>query len=112
MLNNVKIGARLAMAFTGVCLCLVAAVAVGLWGQRAAKAATAELAVAADLQHDALTAKFRTADFNGWQSGYAFDIQRGVKNADQDTVGQRKSFLESTAAFKQDIAKLEGEPLT
>jgi methyl-accepting chemotaxis protein len=112
VLSSVKIGARLALAFTGVCLCLMAAVAVGLWGQVKAKSATAELAVAAQLQHDALTAKFRTADFNGWQSGYAFDIQRGVKDAAADTAGQRKSFLASTAAFKQDIATLQSQDLT
>ncbi|WP_433383887.1 methyl-accepting chemotaxis protein [Actinoplanes sp. CA-142083] len=112
VLSNLKIGARLAIAFTGVCLCLMAAVAVGLWGQQRAKAASGELAAAAQLQHDALTAKFRTADFNGWQSGYAFDIQRGVKDADSDTVGQRKNFLASAAEFKNDIAVLEADNLT
>jgi methyl-accepting chemotaxis protein len=112
LFGNLKIGVRLAGAFTGVCLCLIVAVAVGLWGQSHAKAASARLAATATLQHDALTTKFRTADFNGWQSGYAFDIQRGMKDATSDTVGQRKNFLASTAAFKQDIAELEGEPLT
>jgi methyl-accepting chemotaxis protein len=112
LFGNIKIGARLAGAFTGVCLCLIVAVGVGLWGQQRAKTASAEMAAAAQLQRDALTAKFRTADFNGWQSGYAFDIQRGVKGADSDTAGQRKNFLASTAAFKQDIALLEGRPLT
>ncbi|MFF5295858.1 methyl-accepting chemotaxis protein [Paractinoplanes globisporus] len=112
LFGNIRIGVRLAGAFTAVCACLLIAVAVGLWGQHEAKTATGRLALAADLQHDALTAKFRTADFNGWQSGYAFDIQRGVKGAASDDVGQRKNFLASTAAFKQDVATMEGEPLT
>jgi methyl-accepting chemotaxis protein len=112
LFGNIKIGMRLGGAFTGVCLCLMAAVGVGLWGQNTADAATGRLADAGDLQRDALTAKFRTADFNGWQNGYAFDILRGIDGATSDTVGQRKSFLESTVAFKNELAILDAEPLS
>ncbi|MGX6603216.1 methyl-accepting chemotaxis protein [Micromonosporaceae bacterium Da 78-11] len=112
LFGNVRIGVRLGGAFTGVCVCMVIAIGIGLWGQHAAQNATSDLAAAGDLRRDALIAKFRTADFNGWQNGYAFDIIRGVSGATEDTVGQRKEFLDSAAAFRQDLARLGAAPLT
>ncbi|MFF5077809.1 methyl-accepting chemotaxis protein [Actinoplanes sp. NPDC000266] len=112
MLGNIKIGVRLGGAFTGVCLCMVIALGIGLWGQNSAENATEKLAEAAGTRADALTAKFRTADFNGWQTGYAFDVLRGVENATSDTVGQRKNFLASTAAFEEDLEALRADGLT
>ncbi|BCJ47067.1 chemotaxis protein [Actinoplanes ianthinogenes] len=110
-LTHFKIGARLGIAFTGVCLCMFAAVGVGLWGGRTARAATGDLAAADEVSQAALVAKFRTADFAGWQTGYAFDTIRGVAGATDDTVGQRKEFLASTAAFHDDLARLDAAPL-
>jgi len=111
-LAHFKIGVRLGAAFTGVCLCMFAATAIGMWGQQRARAATQHLSAAAEMQADAMMAKFRTADFAGWQTGYAFDTLRGVDGATDDTVGQRKEFLASTAAFRDDLARLSGLPLT
>jgi methyl-accepting chemotaxis protein len=111
-LAQLKIGVRLGAAFTGVCLCMLAATAIGVWGQQRARTATQHLAAAAQLQADAMVAKFRTADFAGWQTGYAFDTLRGVDGATDDAVGQRKEFLASTAAFRADLARLSGLPLT
>ena len=112
LFGNVKIGVRLGGAFTGVCACMVIAIGIGLWGQHSAERATTDLAVSGDLRRDALVAKFRTADFNGWQTGYAFDIVRGVAGATEDTVGQRKQFLDSTTAFRGDLARLDAGRLT
>ncbi|MEU8816832.1 methyl-accepting chemotaxis protein [Actinoplanes sp. NPDC048796] len=111
MLGNIKIGMRLGGAFTGVCVCMIIALGIGLWGQNTAENATERLATAAGMRADALTAKFRTADFNGWQTGYAFDALRGVANATSDSAGQRKNFLASTAAFQQDLEKLRADDL-
>jgi methyl-accepting chemotaxis protein len=105
-MRNLKIGMRLGLAFTSVCLCMLAAVSIGLWGQDRAGDATTRLTAAEAANSAALVAKFRTAEFNGWQSGYAFDIIRGVDRATEDTVGQRASFLESSAAFRDDLAQL------
>jgi methyl-accepting chemotaxis protein len=110
-LGNLKIGVRLAAAFTVVCLCMLTAMGIGLWGQHAARDATRKLAAATQLGSDALIAKFRTADFAGWQTGYAFDTLRKVSGATDDTVGQRKEFLASTAAFREDLARLSALPL-
>jgi methyl-accepting chemotaxis protein len=111
-LRNVKIGMRLGVAFTCVCLCMLAAVGIGLWGQGRARSATRDLAEAATISQAAMVAKFRTADFIGWQTGYAFDTIRGVANATDDTVGQRASFLASTAAFRDDLAHLRSLDLS
>ncbi|HEX5204449.1 methyl-accepting chemotaxis protein [Paractinoplanes rhizophilus] len=111
-LAQFRIGVRLGAAFAVVCLCVLAATAIGLWGQQRARAAIQELTAATELQRSAMMAKFRTADFAGWQTGYAFDRLRGVEGATEDTVGQRKAFLDSTAAFRGDLAHLSDLPLT
>ncbi|GAA4603815.1 methyl-accepting chemotaxis protein [Actinoplanes octamycinicus] len=110
-LTNFKIGVRLGIAFTGICLCMFAAIGIGLQGGRSARAATRDLAAADEVSQTALVAKFRTADFAGWQTGYAFDTLRGVAGATDDTVGQRKEFLASTSAFRDDLAHLTAQPL-
>ncbi|BBH68655.1 hypothetical protein ACTI_53400 [Actinoplanes sp. OR16] len=111
-LRTLKIGMRLGAAFTGVCLCMILAIGIGLWGERRAKEATHDLSDAEATSSAALVTKFRTADFNGWQTGYAFDVIRGVDNATDDTVGQRASFLASTAAFQDDLENLRSLGLT
>ncbi|MEU4425758.1 methyl-accepting chemotaxis protein [Actinoplanes sp. NPDC024001] len=112
LLRNLKIGMRLGVAFTGICLCMLAAIGIGLWGQERARTATSDLASADATSQAALLAKFRTADFAGWQTGYAFDTIRGVEGATDDTVGQRASFLASTAAFRDDLGRLRSLGLT
>ncbi|MBU2669174.1 methyl-accepting chemotaxis protein [Actinoplanes bogorensis] len=111
-LSNIGIGARLAGAFTGVCLCMVIALGLGLWGQHRASAATDDLAASAALRRQALMAKYDAADLNGWQNGYAFDILRGVAGATSDSVGQRKSFLTSSAALEETLTGLRNADLT
>ncbi|MBM2616258.1 HAMP domain-containing protein [Actinoplanes sp. LDG1-06] len=110
-LGNIGIGLRLGGAFTGVCLCMVVALGIGLWGQHRSSAATDEFAAADDLRRQALVAKFRTADLNGWQNGYAFDVVRGVTGASSDTVGQRKNFVTASEAFESSIAGLRDSHL-
>ncbi|GAA2650605.1 methyl-accepting chemotaxis protein [Paractinoplanes durhamensis] len=112
LFGNIKIGARLAGAFTGVCVCMVVALGVAFWGQHQSSDATERLVAAGELRRLALDAKFQAADFNGWQNAYAYDIQRGVKGAASDTTGSRKSFLASTAAFAADLTELQGQDLS
>ena len=54
----------------------------------------------------ALQVKFRAADLNGWQTAYAFDITRGVKDAAADGAAARSAFLLSVAAFRAEVATL------
>ncbi|MCY1145088.1 methyl-accepting chemotaxis protein [Actinoplanes sp. Pm04-4] len=110
-ISNIRIGVRLGGAFTGVCLCMLVALGIGLWGQSKASDATGRLAAAADLRQDSLNAMYRTADLNGWQNGYAFDVLRGVAGAASDSVGQRKNFIAATESFRQALATLRADQL-
>ena len=86
---------------------LAAAVA----GFREQRAASDRIESAMSLSRVAMEAKFRTADVAGWQTGYAFDFNRGVPGAASDDVGQRKSFVESAAALDDAYATLAGADL-
>jgi methyl-accepting chemotaxis protein len=110
-ISNIPIGVRLGSAFAGVCLCMLVALGIGLWGQSKAADATSRLAAADNLRAHSENAMFRTADLNGWQTGYAFDVLRGVAGAASDTVGQRKSFLAATGKFREALATLRAEKL-
>jgi methyl-accepting chemotaxis protein len=112
MIRNLRVGARLSAAFGLVGLLLVITVGIGLWGQARMVSADNRVGEAATIRSHAQTAKFRTADFAGWQTGYAFDFLRGVPNAAEDTVGQRQQFLASTTAFGGDLAALRADPIT
>jgi methyl-accepting chemotaxis protein len=54
----------------------------------------------------AMQVKFRAADFNGWQTAYAFDALRAVPDAGTGTGSSRSSFLASAAAFRGELAAL------
>ncbi|GAB1644168.1 methyl-accepting chemotaxis protein [Krasilnikovia sp. MM14-A1259] len=112
MIRNLRVGARLGAAFGLVGLLLAVSIGIGLRGQARMDAATTSVTEAAGVRSHAQTAKFRTADFAGWQTGYAFDFVRGVPHAADDTTGQRKEFLASTAAFRTDLSALGADPLT
>ncbi|WP_344510631.1 methyl-accepting chemotaxis protein [Dactylosporangium maewongense] len=69
---------------------------------KAAAAADAQRAVGAALQ-----VKFRSADLNGWQTAYAFDVAREGPAAATDSSGSRKAFLDSAAAFERELGSLD-----
>lgn len=109
---NLRVGTRLTVAFTvlGGLLAITSVVgyrAVGVEG-----AAARAVAESGRLTLDAMQAKFRTADFAGWQTGYSFDIVRGVPDASHDDVFQRKEFLASTAAFRDDLERIRSHQLS
>jgi methyl-accepting chemotaxis protein len=60
----------------------------------------------------AMQVKFRSADFNGWQTAYAFDVLRGVPGATDDTTGSRRDFLASAARFDAELTALSGQALS
>ena len=99
-----SVGARIGgtAALLLLLLAVVAAVALQGFGRARGRAPTGSRTTARSTEL-AGTARFRTADFAGWQTGYAFDVARGVPDAASDGVGQRKEFLASTAAFAADL---------
>lgn len=92
-----------------VLLCAVGGAGLAATAQLSADAA--RVAEAQSLTADAGTAKYRTADFNGWQTAYAFDIARGVAGATSDEGTSRQAFLASAAAFRADLERLHGHLL-
>jgi methyl-accepting chemotaxis protein len=56
--------------------------------------------------------KFRSADFNGWQTAYAFDIIRGLKGASGDQAASRSAFLASAQSFRSELAAVSAQPLS
>jgi methyl-accepting chemotaxis protein len=111
-MRRTSIRLRLAVSVGVLAVLMVVIGLVGAAGLSSAAAGTRRLGTALQLTHAAMQAKFRTADFAGWQTGYAFDFLRGVPHAASDDVGQRKEFLASTAGFRADLGDVARYPLT
>ena len=112
MLSDLRLGARLGVAFGAVAVLMVVAVGVGLNGIEAGRDGTARMRSTAAVASLASEAKFQAADMAGWQTGYLFDTLRGVPDATGDDVGQRKQFLASAERLRQLLADLGRQPLT
>lgn len=69
-----------------------------------------KLATALELTRNALEVKFLVADFNGWQTAYAFDIVRGTPDATDDDARVRSKFLASAAIFHERLRRMREEP--
>lgn len=111
-LNRINVGIRLAGAFVIICSLLLALWAVATIDAKSRDGAQKEINNASDVRVMALDTKYLSADFNGWQTGYAFDVLRGVPNATDDNTGSRKSFLASTKAFEKSLVSLQGKRLS
>ncbi len=81
-------------------------------GITAEQAARERLIAALKLTREAMEVKFLAADFNGWQTAYAFDIIRGVSGATKDDAASRSKFLSSAAAFGAKLDAMNDERLT
>jgi methyl-accepting chemotaxis protein len=106
-LSGLRVGVRLAAGTGLLLLLMVVCVAVGIDRVNALGRASDELAGTQTETRLAMQVKFRAADFNGWQTAYAFDALRGIPGA-QDSGDNRKAFLASTAAFGQELESLAG----
>lgn len=104
LLRRLSLGRRLACAFAVVLLLLLGVLGVGLDTASAQSRAAAQLANADRLLAAAGQVKFRSADFNGWQTAYAFDVLRGAPDATSDGAPSRAAFLSSAAAFQRELA--------
>jgi methyl-accepting chemotaxis protein len=107
-LRTIRIGARMIGVMTVLLVLFAAVVAVGLSAMSDQRAATRTLADYKTTTRLAMQVKFRSADFNGWQTAYAFDVVRGVPGATADTADGRAAFLASAAAFRTELAALRG----
>lgn len=94
---------KLGASFGVLGLGLLAISGTSLVADSSARASAHEMEAASEFQSDVTMAKFWAADFNGWQTAYAFDAVRGVAGAADDSGDNRKLFLESSKAFEDDI---------
>ncbi|MFG1605107.1 methyl-accepting chemotaxis protein [Actinoplanes sp. NPDC049265] len=91
---------------------IVGIIAVALSAMTAQRRATAEVQHYQTVTRLAMQVKFRSADFNGWQTAYAFDIVRGADGATADTGEARAAFLASAGSFRTELAALRGAGLS
>src|SRR4051812_27759564 len=99
-IRDIRVGVRLALAFGVLILMLMAVVGVGLWVTARQSSAEGEVQRAADVIRDGLELKFRIADVNGSEVGYAFEAARGTPGATDDAVGERQAFLTDAQAYR------------
>ncbi|WP_158647634.1 methyl-accepting chemotaxis protein [Actinoplanes sp. ATCC 53533] len=111
-LRRIRISTRMAAAMTVLLALLGGIVFIGLSAISDQRTATQ---VVSDYQRTtrlAMQVKFRSADFNGWQTAYAFDVARGIPDAATDASASRASFLASAQAFRAETAALGRGRLT
>ncbi|WP_246607084.1 methyl-accepting chemotaxis protein [Paractinoplanes toevensis] len=104
VLNRVRLGLRLAAAFAAVVVLLLVVMGAALVTASRQGAAADRMAETQRFARLAEEAKFSAADFNGWQTAYAFDALRGVSDAAKDTGSSRAAFVSSMGTFQDTVA--------
>jgi methyl-accepting chemotaxis protein len=108
--RRVSVTSRLVVLAVIGPVALTVAVAVGVHGFGVQQKASASVADSMRLVGAAQEARFQAADWNGWQTAYAFDVLRGVRDAAANTGDSRKAFLASAAELKADLVRLRDDP--
>ena len=105
-LRRVRVVTRMVTGFALIALCVVAVWLVALSSAGGTRRAADSLSAALARVDAAKQVKFRSADFNGWQTAYAFDIIRGAQGATADAAPSRAAFLASMSSFSKEIDAL------
>ncbi|GIF38844.1 methyl-accepting chemotaxis protein [Actinoplanes xinjiangensis] len=100
MLTRMRLGVRLAVAFAIIVGLMLIMMAEALATSSSQHTATDRMERAQQFVATVKDAKFSAADFNGWQTAYAFDALRDVADAAADTGSSRKAFLASVDTFR------------
>nr|WP_296073271.1 methyl-accepting chemotaxis protein [uncultured Actinoplanes sp.] len=111
-LRKTKIAVRLVVSMTLLLALIVAMILIGLSAMSDQRRATADVQDHRTATRLAMQVKFRSADFNGWQTAYAYDVSRGVRGATADTATSRAAFLAAAGSFRTELAALNGARLT
>jgi len=106
ILRRVGISVRLNVLVALVAVALVGIVGAGYVAVTGQMNTAKEVARLGSATGAAQTAQFDFADFNGWQTAYAFDVARLGPKAAADSADSRKAFLGSVARTRQDLAAL------
>jgi methyl-accepting chemotaxis protein len=110
--NDLSVATRLAIGFVATGLLFTLAGVLALRGISSQSSALEKVDQTEEIATTALQLKYRSADLNGWQTAYAFDITEGTAGATLDTGASRAAFLDSAASFRTELAALEALPLT
>jgi methyl-accepting chemotaxis protein len=105
-LRRLRISLRMTAVLAVLLVLLVGIMAVGLSAIAGQRRAIATVSAYKTTTRLAMQVKFRSADFNGWQTAYAFDIARGLSDAADDRSPSRASFLASANSFRTELAEL------
>src|SRR5256885_17174855 len=98
-LRRVRVVTRMVTGFALIALCVVAVWLVALSSAGGTRRAADSLSAALARVDAAKQVKFRSADFNGWQTAYALAIIRGAPGATADAAPSPAAFLAPRAAF-------------
>ncbi|WP_433796878.1 methyl-accepting chemotaxis protein [Actinoplanes sp. CA-252034] len=109
ILTRMRLGVRLAVAFAVVVGLMLVMMTEALATSSSQHAATGRMNRAQQFVATVKDAKFSAADFNGWQTAYAFDALRGVADAAADTGSSRAAFLASVATFRDRVEAAAGK---
>jgi methyl-accepting chemotaxis protein len=106
-MRSLTIRLRLIAGFVLVLAAVAVLAVVGYTGFGTQSGAATAVQRDGELVERALQVKYLAADWNGWQTAYAFDIIRGEPNAADNGAPTRKAFLDATTRLRDGIAALE-----
>jgi methyl-accepting chemotaxis protein len=106
-MRSLAVRIRLIAGFTLVLVSIAVLAVFGYAGFGTQARAAAKVGVATTLVERALVVKYQAAEWNGRQTGFAFDVMRGLPGAAADGATSRHAFLVSTMKLRQDISTLE-----
>jgi methyl-accepting chemotaxis protein len=111
-LRKVKVGTRLAGAFTILVILLIASIGLALSTTSQMKAAQDNIVEHAQLLYDAEEARYHAATLSGEQNAYLLAFLRGDTAALEDTSTNRANFLEAASQLSGHLEGLASDRLT
>lgn len=85
---------------------VVGVMIIGCFTTRSLVSAHKDLFRTAETHSVAQQVKYDFANFNGWQTGYAFDVAREGPRAISDSAPSRKAYVDAVAMARRDLAEL------
>ncbi len=112
VLRRVRVLTRLSVGFAVLALCVVLVCLVAVFSASSTASTATSMSQSLTQVDASMQLKFRSADFNGWQTAYAFDISRGAPNATSDTAPSRAAYLASAHDFATELDTYAALPLS
>ncbi len=107
--RDLSIGSKLYVGFGIIILLLGITGGVALWGSSSQHRAATEVIKLNQITTEMGQARYDIADMNGWQTAYAFDIQRNRANGHRVSIADlasRKAFLAAAGHVRHDLSML------